>query len=291
MPLAHYDEEMSYESGTGGLALYIPTDKGYVNYNFVHTIDSGRNADMWRLSIVNLYSDEGDFIKQITKTGAEWEMAIRLADREDFIGGYAHGDEHFTSLSVYIDNVETDISTLNQFKQFDEIKICMDSEGYDPADGTTKALEHHKEYTITKEGITINQKVTWLGDYTLCNRLKSFFAMMPPLKHTEGNSKDVITDFYYTNNDTIPKKLPTSGDYNISEENVTTVCVFGEERGIHFTMSQTDANPKYNACNLLTLSDNDGQNYNKMYLTFAFGNTVSAGDVWSTTTTYNIEWK
>ncbi len=114
---------------------------------------------------------------------------------------------------------------------------------------------------------------------------------MPPHKYTKRNSSDIITDSYYTNNNTTPKKLSTYKDYSISEENVTTVCVFGEESGIYFTMSQTDANPKYDACNLLTLSDNSGQNYNKMYLTFAFSDTVSAGDVWRTTITYNIEWK
>ena len=290
LPFAIYDENMSYDSGQGGLAIYLPTEKGYVNYNFVHTINVDRNADMWRLTVVNLHNNKGEFVKQITKDGAEWEMAVRILNRTDFIGGYAHGDEIYSSLELYIDGTLTDITSINQYKTFDEMKIVMDSIGYDPADGTTKALEHHKEYSITKDGITIDQTVTWCNNFTLCNRLGSFLAMMPPLKYSLTDSTDIITDSYYTDLNTTPINLPNNKLDNTLED-VLSVCVFGEESGIYFTMSKSNVVPILNAGNLMSLTDNSGLNYNKMYFRFAYDCPVETGDVWNATTTYNIEWK
>jgi len=287
---AIYDKNMSYDCGKGGLAIFLPTASGYVNYNFVHTINELRNVEMWRLTVVNLYNEQVEFIKQITKNGAEWEMAVRILDRTDFIGGHAHGDEIYTSLEVYMDGTLTDITSINQYKKFDEMKIVMDSIGYDPADGTTKALEHHKEYSITKDGITIDQTVTWCNNFTLCNRLGSFMAMMPPLKYSLTDSSDIITDSYYTNLNTNPIKLPTD-KLSLTLEDVSSVCVFSEDSGISFTMSKSNTSPSCNGGNLMTLSDNGGLNYNKMYFRFAYDCPVIKGDIWKSTTTYNIEWK
>ena len=76
---AIYDADMNYESGQGGLAIYVPTEKGYINYNFVHSVNTNKNADMWRLSNTFLCGNDGKAIKQITYN-AEWEMAIMLED-------------------------------------------------------------------------------------------------------------------------------------------------------------------------------------------------------------------
>ena len=284
-----YHSDMNYESGTEGLAIYIPSIKGYINYNFVHTLNTSKNADIWRLSIVNLYDNDAKLIKQITKTGAEWEMAIRISNRSDFIGGYAHGDEKFTSMKLYLDEIETNITTLNRCKQFCEAKIVIDSDGFDPADGCTKVLEHHKEYIITEDGITLEQTIRWCGDYTLDGKLGSYLAMMPPLKHSVTANTDVITDSFYTNLD----KMPVTIGKVLSQEkeNVESVCVFGRQSGIFFTMSKANTFPKCNYGNIMLLSDNGGLNYNKMYFVFARDCSVAMGDVWRATTNYNIEWK
>ena len=90
--------------------------------------------------------------------------------------------------------------------------------------------------------------------------------------------------------DPTPVKFPDK-NYSISKENVTSVTVFGEESGIYFTMSKSNISPNCNGSNIMTLTDNSGNNYNKMYLRFAYDCPVSAGDVWNATTTYKIEWK
>ena len=169
--------------------------------------------------------------------------------------------------------------------------IEMDSEGFDPNDGTTKVLEHHKEYTITKEGISLDQTVTWCNEQTLqlASNLGSYLAMMPPVKYASSTT-DIITDSYYTDLNTEPTKL-TSNKYTKRETGVSTLCVFGEESGIYFTMTKSNYEPECNNGTLMLMTDNSGQNYNKMYFVFAQEDEVSSGDVWRATTTYKIEWK
>jgi len=301
MAWANYDANMSYENGTEGLAIYLPTENGYVNYNFVHTVTSNddrtntkANSDMWRLSVANLCDNNRSIIKPITKSGAEWEMAIRLADRGDFIGGYAHGDEKIVEGTVPVltmDGVEVDITSVAN-KQFYSMTIEMDSEGFDPNDGSTKILEHHKEYTITKEGISLDQTVAWCNEQPLqlASNLGSYLAMMPPMKYSSTDNTDIITDSYYTDVNPEPIKLSTS-KYTKKEDGVNTLCVFGEDSGIYFTMTKSNYSPECNNGKTMLMTDNSGQNYNKMYFVFAQDDEVSSGDVWSATTTYKIEWK
>lgn len=298
MAWANYDADMAYESGQGGLAIYLPTEKGYINYNFVHTVDEGKNADMWRLSVANLCDNDGNLIKQITKEGAEWEMAIRLTDVSDFIGGYAHGDEKIvadTTPALLFDGEAIDITSVKN-KQFYTLSIEMDSEGFDPADGTTKVLEHHKEYTITKAGISLDQTVTWCADRTLHSTIGSYLAMMPPMKHANDDDTDIITDYYYTDKDSTPVYIGGEEKLNekIANQEVTSVCVYGQESGIYFTLSKGDGDQSF--IDEMLLSENYSSskprfNYNKMYFVFALGSEVATGDVWTANTNYNIEWK
>ena len=291
MAWVSYDAEMNYESGTEGLAIFLPTEKGYINYNFVHTVNEDRNVDMWRLSVTNLCDRDGNFIKRITKSGAEWEMAIRIAERPDFIGGYAHGDEKFTSFVVRIDGVVIeDVAALAQ-KQFSSMSIIVCSEGYDPNDGMTKALEHRKEYTFSRDGIALHQTVKWCNDYVIDSRLGSYLAMMPPMKHSHTDSTDVITESYYTNINEEPIKIERNG-YSMKHSDINTLCVFGESSGLWFKMKKSDYLPECNNGRRMIVTDNgEKNNYNKMYFVFAQDDKVISGDIWSATTTYQIEWK
>lgn len=291
MSWVSYDAKMNYENGTEGLAIYLPTEKGYVNYNFVHTVHPDRNADMWRLSVTNLCDENGQFIKRITKSGAEWEMAIKIAGRPDFIGGYAHGDEKFHSMVITLDGMEVEDIKALEHTAFSSMRITVCSEGYDPKDGATKALEHCKEYEITHSGISLHQTVKWCNDYVLDDRLGSYLAMMPPMKHSNLDETDIITDSYYTNLNVEPVKIDGNG-YSIKQSDAETLCVMGLESGLCFKMTKSDYLPKCNHGEMMIVTDNgEKNNYNKMYFVFAQNDKVSSGDVWSATTTYQIEWK
>ena len=229
------------------------------------------NADIWRLGQAYAFDDNPKNEYAITPAGAEWDMALMLSGRKDFIGGSAHGDEKYTSLSMFIDGKSVDITSIEDLTSFNVITIMETSIGYDPNDHKTQALKHYKEYIIDKNGITLNQKVEWLNDYTLGS---SYMAMMPPLK--------TLTDSLYTNVDYTPKEAISNYGSILG---VTKAVVYGTN--LQFTMSI----PKYPSLtggDRFLLTDNTGGAYNKMYFVVCNGASVSSGDVWETTTQYNI---
>ena len=268
-----YDPSIDFESSTGGLKLFIPTACGYVNYNLVHSVNSNINCDTWRLGKAYALDDTFKNEYELTPGGAEWDMALRLRDRPDFIGGYAHGDEIYTSLSLNVDGKNVDIKSLKSLTPFQQIIITVTSIGYDPNDSATQALKHFKEYVVDESGITLNQKVEWLGDYTLGS---SYMAMMPPLK--------ALTDLFYTNVDPAPKAASSHFGYVLG---ASKAVVYGSNSDIAFSMSVTKY-PSLPGGDRFLLSDNGGRPYNKMYFVLCNGAEVSKGDVWETTTKYTI---
>lgn len=269
-----YDPALDFEAAQGGLRLFIPTERGFVNYNFVHSVRADRNCDTWRLSKAYAVDDDFENAYELTPKGAEWDMAVKPDGRPDFIGGYAHGDEIYTSFSVKLNGKNVNVEELNARTPFDELRITVSSVGYDPDDAVTAALKHWKEYTVTAEGITLEQRVEWLHDYTLG---PSYLAMMPPLK--------TLTDSFYTNVDPAPKAA--LANYG-AVRGATEAVVFGTESGISFSMSVLKY-PHLVGGDKFLMTDNNGGLYNKMYFVACNGAEVSAGDVWESTTEYKIK--
>ena len=269
-----YDASFSQEHSVEGVHIYIPTEIGYIDHTYGHTVWKEANADIWRLSLAYMCDDSLCNPVAIT-IGGEWDMAIRLADRPDFIGGHAHGDERFTDLKFFVNGIERNISDFTEATEIDTMMIVEDSVGYDPLDSTTAVFYHKKAYSISLDGIHLEQRVEWLGDYPLnyC-----YLAMMPPAK--------AYTDSYYTNL-TEPCDLDISARPSVL--GATSATVYGKESGLYFTMSVNEysiyGKPK------LCLRDNAGGAYNKMYFDFTSGGDVSKGDVWETFTDYKIEKK
>ena len=268
-----YDSSISFEHSIGGLRIYVPTYEGYINYNIVHTQKESDYKDIWRIGQAYALDDNLQNSYAITPAGAEWDMALMLSGRPDFIGGCAHGDEIYTSLSMFLDGNQVEITSVKDLTAFEEIVIIESSFGYDPSDHTTQVLKHYKEYIINENGITLNQKVEWLNDYTLGS---SYMAMMPPLK--------TLTDTFYTDVDYT--LISTNGNYG-SVLGAKKAVVYGTASNLKFTMSI----PKYPSLtggDRFLLTDNSGGAYNKMYFVICNGASVSAGDIWETTTCYNI---
>ena len=267
--MCEYNSAMTVTSGRGGLDIYLPQHSGYAHWKFVHSVQSSINCDTWRISECSKVDDNLNEIRQITTTGAEWEMALRIADRPDFIGGYAHGDEVYTSMMVFLDGAYTDITSITTLTHFNELKIIVNSTGYDPNDSTTIALYHSKELIWTKDGITVNQRVKWVNDYTLTS---CYLAMMAPLKHDSGDDTAIITDTFYSDINYEPTDIPLTGGLSISLRNPipTKVCTYGTTSGISCTMSIPKYVTKYGSGHhYFLLADNGGGNYNKMYFSIA----------------------
>ncbi|MBE6651232.1 MAG: hypothetical protein E7613_07950 [Ruminococcaceae bacterium] len=269
-----YDPDYRTEHSVEALHIYIPTEIGYIDHTYGHTVWKEANADIWRLSVAYMCDDSLENAEPIT-IGGEWDMALRLADRPDFIGGHAHGDERFSKITFVVDGAERDIKDFVRATEIDSLKIVEDSIGFDPLDGKTLAIEHHKEYTVSLDGIRLDQRVKWLGDFPLnyC-----YMAMMPPAKK--------YTDSFYTNL-TEPCHLDIASRPTV--DGATSVTVFGKESGLYFTMKVNEysiyGKPK------MCLRDNAGGAYNKMYFDFTSGGEVKKGDIWETFTEYKIEKK
>ena len=268
-----YDSEIRFEKSVEGLQIFLPAANGYINYNLVHSVNAEQNCDMWRLGKAYGFDDCLQNAYELTPAGAEWDMAVRISGRPDFIGGYAHGDEVYTSLSIEIDGESVDIESLKSLTPFQELVITVESVGYDPLDSTTQALQHWKEYVVSEEGITLNQRVAWLNDYTMG---PSYLAMMPPLK--------TLTETFYTNMDPTPKEAIS---HYGRIPGATEAVVYGSSSGMKFRMS-VPRYPSLTGGDSFLLSDNRGGLYNKMYFVICDGANCSKGDVWETTTRYVI---
>lgn len=267
-----YDKDFNIEHAQGALRIYIPSADGYINYNIVHTVNERINANVWRIGQAYTCDDALIDLYPITPEGAEWDMAIKLQGRNDFIGGAAHGDEIYTFISVYIDSNKTDIYSIEEVLEFSEISISQTSTGYDPDDHMTKALVHQKEYLINKNGIVLKQFVEWLNDYELG---ASYMAMMPPSK--------AVTDIFYT--DIEPDAVAIEGRYVVN--NARSAVVLGVTSGFIFSMSIPQY-PNLLGGNRFLLTDNKGGLYNKMYFVICDGARVCKHDFWETVTHYQI---
>ena len=266
-----FDGSMDFEYGVGGLGIFIPTVKGYVNYNLVHSVCRRKNCDIWRLGNAFAFDDKFEKKFDLTPENAEWDMALKLFERPDFIGGSVHGDEIVVGISAQIDGKEVDIESLSELTAFEEMVINVESVGYDPDDSVTESVKHFKEYGINKEGITLNQRVEWLRDYTLG---QSYMAMMPPLK--------VLTDRFYTDSEPEPKVAIDNYGFG---PGATEATVYGSD--MSFSMSVTKY-PTLEGGDKFLITDNNGKAYNKIYFVLCKGAEVSKGDVWETTTKYRI---
>ena len=262
------------DSGEEALYLYLPTEGGYIRYSLIRSVVSAKQCNVWRMGPAFYCDDSLGSLTRLTREGAEWEMALRLLDRPDFIGGVAHGDEIGTDAVCLIDGREYRIETLRQPTLFSTLTVCVNSIGYDPSAPSEAVLRHSKRIVVNSDQIRVIQRVEWLSDVLLA---QSYMAMMPPLK--------CVTDRYCVENgeySPIPERsFKESGDFD-------RLTLRGE-KGFVFSMQI----PRYltdQGKNTCLITDNGGNSYHKMYFILAHGGHASQGEVWETETVYRI-WK
>ena len=268
-----YDENFAIENSVGALRIYLPANIVYINWNIAHCVREEFVCDTWRITRAFAVDDQFQNACELTTT-AEWDMALRIKGRDDFIGGYMHGDEKFTAIRLFADDCEKQITSFEELTKFNSLRLQVESVGYDPDDHKTEAVNHFKEYIIDSDGIAIEQKVQWLNDYQVGN---CYLAMMPPLKE--------LTDSYYTDAEKTAKKINISG---FEAEKCSSATQFGTESKLTYRMSV----PKYpgnESGNRFLITDNGGGAYNKMYFFASEGGDVRRGEVWESRTEYSIQ--
>ena len=262
------------EHGKEKLVFCLPIKDGYIGYSMIHSVKPSIQCNVWRMGPVDRYSDSLSVVERLTKPGAEWEMAIRLDGRPDFIGGVAHGDEVMEGASFSLDGKAVTPSELTAPTTFCSAEICVDSIGYDPSIPTTPVLKHHKQICFDACGVTVLQRVEWLGEYPLG---VSYMAMMPPLK--------TVTDWYCTNLD--ETRIPLTPKDNLRKTEPIKTLTLGKTQGLRFSM--TAEYPSFSAKeNTYLVSDNGGLAYNKMYFVLPHGRTAEKGEIFETRTDYRI---
>ena len=269
-----YSKEKTDDSGIESLKVFLPSGEGYINHNIVHSFSDKSKCDTWRLSTVYFCDEDFDRVKPLTRSGAEWEMALKLEGRPDFIGGYAHGDEVFESIKVTVDGCEIALDSLSAPTKFDSLSFEVFSTGYDPIDSATEVLLHYKKITVEGLSVKVEQRVEWLGDYALG---RSYMAMMPPLK--------AVTDHYCTDVDPIKKPIKLAEDISGCGSDAISL---GGESGFTFEMKVEKYLADKEKGNSFLVTDNGGVPYNKMYFILHHGGFASKGDVWETVTEYSI---
>ena len=259
------------QESTERLEIYLPSGIGYIKYQFVHSVSTDINADCWHIYKTDYVDNNLNHVTELTQSG-EWETAIRLDMRDDFSGGYLHGDEKTTSINIFVDGKHINNLSVLSKVSFDNLRIVASSELYDPKDHTTLIAENGKEYVFSKESLTINQRLTWKVDETLTT---SYLAMFPV-------------------NKTVTNKIYTDKDFNVRD------ITYGEIEGVRSAVTFNDnfvakfSIPKYStklSNPVYLITDNGGRSYNKQYyIASRAGQTVTVGEVWETETVYELQY-
>ena len=270
-----------YISGTGiglsteRLEIYVPANSGYIKYNFVHSVDVTRNANVWRIENAVVCNGYLQKIADYTTSG-EWECAVKLKDREDFSGGLAHGDEITEEVTLIIDGEPKDISSITEITPFLTLSIYQRSKIYDPSDSETEIATHGSEHCFDWKGLTLKQDVKWLVSEEV---VTAYLAMFPAAK---AYTNKIIGNVNYQK-----KNLPQT----IEEQDVTSVTLFSDT----ISSSSIFSINKY-PTGLSSLEhkfycgDNGGQPYNKCYyVSKSTGTyTTTINEVWNVEVKYSI---
>lgn len=250
------------------ISVYIPTNKGYVEYDFRHNVNITDNANSWEIFKVYHCDNELNQIKNITETG-EWECAIKLSGRSDFSGGILHGDELMDSITFTIDGKDMQPNEINKLTNFEEIKIMEKSKLFDPKDSKTVIANHSRNYTINLEGIEIKQSLEWLVSETLD---LSYMGMFPISKS--------VTNKIYTNLSDQRFEIVNG----MAFDGATKATIYSEEEQVYGEF-EVIKSPR----NYIFIQDNGGNLYNKLYLAVCNqGDKSSINDVWESIIKYKI---
>lgn len=246
--LVKYVNTAGTEDSTERVEVYVPTKVGYVQYLFLHNVNVSRNCDVWRVAYA--YACTANLKQRFSLTRAgEWECAIRLEDRDDFAGGYTHGDEILVGSPIFfVDGKEillSDIAALTKCKEF---RCVTKSSMIDPSNSETIFATHGCEHQFTANGLRVRQSIEWLGTYNIIN---TYMAMNLPFKE--------YTDTYYTDKDVFAQAIPNP--LSKHEIGAGYLCMFKDSAK---TFNEFYLGKDYPADPWLYLTDN-GSTYNKGY--------------------------
>lgn len=252
--------------------VYIPNISGYVRYDFIRSTDNSINADIWRVN--GAYHTDNSLVQDyVLTTSGEWEIAVKIKDRNDFSGGIAHGDEVFTDITFIVDGSPVDITAFTTLTQINELYIIENSNLYDPNDSTTVFANHNSIHIFGKDGLIIKQVCKYVAPEIIST---AYMAMLPIAKAV---SNMLVTDKDY---------VPVSISNNRINGEVSEVIIYKTSGYVQAIFSVPKFNFFGNNYKFLCL-DNGSTEYNKCYFVNTLDDlSVSSGDTWESETKYKF---
>jgi len=271
------------------LYAYLPTlvnDK-YIKYPILHYTSVPNNADGWGINEAYLATYSNGVFTDRTKVClvGEWEMAIKLTGRSDFIGTKAHGDEVNTYAKFYVDGIGYTLVAGDSFA-CSELKIVQKSTMYDPNDHTTVVGYHTKEHVFTASGIRIKQRIDWVVTDTADS---SYIAMLPIIRGNDTTSIAQITEKAFDELTYDEYDVSVGGFSNYISQHISgraALNIYGTTSGISARISADIVNRPASAFGFVQNIVND---YNKLYLAYCGdGFAITVGDKWEWESAYKL---
>lgn len=247
--------------------------------------ESLNNGRGWVLGVVDAVEKIGDtfnVLYPVVKAG-EWEMAIRLDGRPDFIGCKQHGSELSFYSKFYVDGTEwiPDNSSFccNEIKTVEKLTM------YDPDDEITEVGTHRKFYTIDNEKINIKQRIEWTQNLIMGNN-DVYVAMLPIIRGNDETTSYQITDKAYNDDsyEEIDVSLPNH-DARTALHEPNKWTLYSNSAGISASVKSVSKEKLPGANSFIQNS----ASYNKVYFNYCEPqHSVSNGDVWENEITYKL---
>lgn len=283
-------KSVAYTGATEILDVYTPQKVGYLLTRFGKCSKADDGTQIWRILYFQAMDASLTERFRITQNG-ETEMAVQIVGRDDFIGGWTHGDEirigdNFT---VLLDGKVVDVTSLTEYTVFDELRIIEVTQMNDPADHTTQVGEHGKEYIVTKDGIEIGQSVKWMGAYEL---KASFMPMLCAIRGEDAVSDLQITDTYIDNGDFKKYDVSVGGFTGYPakyKDGVSRFTLLSEKSGVTITLDILESTNKTGAASRIFPNVDT---YNKIYYAICgatTNHTTQNGEKWRSRSKIKIE--
>jgi hypothetical protein len=257
----------------------------YLKYTFEYW-EGANNGKGWVLGPVYAVEyNEGIWTTLFpVVTVGEWEMALRIVGRPDFIGCKQHGSELNFYEKFYIDGINWVPDESSFYCK--EIKIVEKSNMYDPADEVTQVGAHRKFYTITKDEVNIKQRIDWVAALTMGK--DSYVAMIPILRGNDATTTYQITAKAF-NDDTYEEIDVSSGSHGGRTElhNPNKWTLYSNSTGVSVSLENK---PKVKTDGAYSFVQNTVDKYNKIYFGYCGDNfPVAIGDVWEIESIYKLD--
>ena len=211
-------------------------------------------------------------------TSGNWEVAVTMRGRDNFVGGLAHGYEQMDTVTMIADGRVVTSPSL----ECEEFRVLLSTNLIDLDDGVTEIAKHTVEYLFCGGELKIKQSLIWkVDDYVNT----SYMAMLP--------AAQAVTDHYCSDKDYAPVTIPSGGMSNVVIQNTKQVNIWGASAGAFIVFGIKDY-PSFVAPPRFLGTNNGGTSYNKLYFYSTLPNSetpVAVGDVWKAESFYKLMYR